>query len=136
MSLWSWALGLIGVTGLWLAGRRLWWGWLVSLSNEILWVAYALATQQYGFLLMAAGYGAMYARNAVAWRRGQTASAGPIGEEPPTEELLQRVSRPSTAEIKRWQMISVALYRAACGHDRPMPAIRAYERLRSGVPRP
>lgn len=65
---WSWLLGILGVTGLWIAGRQVWWGWLINLSNEVLWVIYAIVTEQYGFILMALAYAIVYARNAVAWR--------------------------------------------------------------------
>lgn len=41
---WSWALTVVGLTGWWLTGRRLWQGWAVSLSVQALWLAYALAT--------------------------------------------------------------------------------------------
>jgi hypothetical protein len=68
---WDWTLAAVGVTGMYLAGRKLWWGWLVNLSNEALWVAYAVATNQPGFLLMAAGYATVYANNAHNWRKQQ-----------------------------------------------------------------
>jgi hypothetical protein len=64
MSLWSWVLGTLGVTGLLIAGNRVWWGWLINLANEVLWVIYAVKTKQYGFILMAAAYALVYARNA------------------------------------------------------------------------
>lgn len=61
---WSWILGVLGVTGLLIAGSKIWWGWLINLANEILWIVYALSTHQYGFILMAVAYGIVYARNA------------------------------------------------------------------------
>jgi hypothetical protein len=64
MSIWSWVLGTLGVTGLLIAGNRVWWGWLINLANEILWIVYAVRTKQYGFILMAIAYAAVYARNA------------------------------------------------------------------------
>lgn len=67
--IWSWILGILGVTGLWIAGRQVWWGWLINLVNEVLWISYAIATQQYGFILMAICYGAVYLRNAIVGRR-------------------------------------------------------------------
>lgn len=67
----SWVLATVGVTGMVIAGRKIWWGWLFNLGNEILWVIFAVATQQYGFILMAIGYGAVYAHNAHTWREAQ-----------------------------------------------------------------
>lgn len=72
MSFWSWVLGFLGVTGLLIAGNRVWWGWLINLANEILWIIYAIVTKQYGFILMAIAYGLVYARNARnTWRHNE-----------------------------------------------------------------
>lgn len=66
--MWSYLLTAVGVLGLFLAGRKSWTGWAVGLAAQSLWVAYALASHQYGFLLSAAAYGWVYARNLRAWR--------------------------------------------------------------------
>lgn len=66
---WSWALTLIGATGWWLAGRRLWQGWAVGLAVQFLWLAYALVTRQYGFILAALLYGSIALGNLRRWRR-------------------------------------------------------------------
>jgi hypothetical protein len=67
---WAWSYVLSGVTcvGLWLAGSRGYRraGWLVALANEVLWAIYAVSTGQHGFLLGAAVFGFIYARN--VWR--------------------------------------------------------------------
>jgi hypothetical protein len=64
--LWGYVLAAVGVAGLWLAGsgRRV--GWAVGVAGQVLWVGYAVATGQPGFLLSAGVYGATYAR---AWWR-------------------------------------------------------------------
>lgn len=67
--LWSWILTAGGVFGLWLAGRRNVWGWAVGLAMQVLWVAYAVATVQWGFIVSALAYGTVYARNWIRWRR-------------------------------------------------------------------
>ena len=73
MSIWSWVLGTLGVTGLLIAGNRVWWGWLINLANEILWVVYAVKTKQYGFILMAGVYALVYARNARnGWKHNES----------------------------------------------------------------
>lgn len=68
---WSFLLTAIGVFGLYIASRKLWWGWAVNLGAQGLWIAYALATGQYGFVFSAFAYGAVYARGARAWWREQ-----------------------------------------------------------------
>jgi hypothetical protein len=64
---WSWILTAVGVFGLWLAGRRNRLGWAVGLGAQVLWVAYALATKQYGFLVSAFAYSWVYATNLGRW---------------------------------------------------------------------
>ena len=63
---WSFALAAAGILGLWLAGKGDARGWLVGLAAQFLWVAYAVATGQWGFLASAAAYGWVYSLN--VWR--------------------------------------------------------------------
>lgn len=66
--IWSLLLAGVGLTGLWLAGNHSVWGWVVGLVAQVLWVAYAVTTGQWGFLVSAAAYGFVYGRNALRWR--------------------------------------------------------------------
>lgn len=75
---WSWLLAAIGLTGLWLAGSKRSAGWAVGVGVQVLWIVYALATRQYGFIASALGYGAVNGRNWLRWRRERcTATEGP-----------------------------------------------------------
>jgi hypothetical protein len=65
---WSWLLAGVGLTGLWIAGSRNAVGWAIGVAAQVLWIAYALATDQPGFLISAAGYGFVHARNWWRWR--------------------------------------------------------------------
>jgi nicotinamide riboside transporter PnuC len=67
--IWSFVLAAVGILGIWLAGRKNIWGWAIGLFAQVLWVAYALVTVQYGFLLTAFGYGWVYATNWLRWRK-------------------------------------------------------------------
>ncbi|MGH8913799.1 MAG: hypothetical protein ACRDZM_04695 [Acidimicrobiia bacterium] len=49
-SLWPWLLTGLQVLALWSAGRARWWGWLLGGSVQLPWVAYALMTDQIGFI--------------------------------------------------------------------------------------
>ena len=69
MEYWSWLLTAVGVTGLYFAGRKRALGWGIGLSAQVLWVGYAISTEQYGFLASACAYGWVYAKNFLAWRR-------------------------------------------------------------------
>ena len=67
--MWSWVLAFIGVTGIYFVGRKTIWGWLVLCVNECLWIFYALATKQYGFIFMATAYALVYIKSYRQWRR-------------------------------------------------------------------
>lgn len=69
--MWSWILAAIGVTGIFLVGRKTIWGWLILCVNECLWIAYALATDQYGFIAMALAYAAVYIKSYIHWKRDE-----------------------------------------------------------------
>jgi hypothetical protein len=52
-----WALVVGGVVGTLLAGRGSSWGWLLLVSVQPLWITYAMATEQYGFIFGSVAYG-------------------------------------------------------------------------------
>lgn len=64
---WSWLLMFVGVTGLYFSGKQKWWGWLIGLFSEILWIIYAIVTEQYGFIIFALVYAIVFAKNAYTW---------------------------------------------------------------------
>lgn len=66
---WSWVLTAVGVSGLYLAGRRSWIGWAVGLAAQALWLTYGLMSGQYGFIASAFAYGSVYTMNLRKWRR-------------------------------------------------------------------
>jgi hypothetical protein len=66
---WSWILAAIGVAGIFLVGRKTIWGWLVLCISECLWIAYALATDQYGFIVAAIAYGVVYIKYFINWKK-------------------------------------------------------------------
>lgn len=72
---WSWALTLIGVSGFFLAGRKIWWCWYINIANQILWTAYAVITEQWGFLIGVPIYLGVFIPNAVRWTREHFAEA-------------------------------------------------------------
>lgn len=72
--IWSWVLMVVGVLGLYLAGKKRAVGWAVGLGAQVLWVAYALTTHQYGFLVSALVYGWVYGRNFIAWHKEEGAA--------------------------------------------------------------
>jgi hypothetical protein len=48
---WTWALTGLQVTALWVAGRGRAWGWMLGSAVQPGWIAYALLTNQLGFVI-------------------------------------------------------------------------------------
>lgn len=69
MEYWSWILAAIGITGIFFVGKKTVWGWLILLVNEFIWIAYAVSTKQYGFIISALAYAAVYVRSYIHWKR-------------------------------------------------------------------
>lgn len=78
MQWWSWILTAVGVLGLYLAGRGSMWGWAVGLGAQGLWIAYALSTEQHGFLVSAGAYSWVYLKNFRAWKKKAAAKDAKI----------------------------------------------------------
>lgn len=72
--IWSLALAVIGIAGLLLAGQKNKLGWALGLFAQLAWIAYALISRQYGFILSAVAYGIVYSRNWLRWRREERAA--------------------------------------------------------------
>jgi hypothetical protein len=66
---WSYLLTGVGITGLYLAGRRKAWGWAVGIGAQSLWVTYAIATHQWGFIVSSVAYTVVYTKNFLAWQK-------------------------------------------------------------------
>ena len=67
--IWSFVLAAVGIAGIYLAGKKSKWGWGLGLGAQVLWLIFALATAQYGFILTAVAYGAVYGKNLYQWHR-------------------------------------------------------------------
>ena len=66
-NLWSWGLSIIGVTGIYLTGRKNWRGYAVGIVTEFAWVVYSLQTKQYGFIFGSTIYISVYLLNINKW---------------------------------------------------------------------
>lgn len=65
----SWVLGFVGIVGFVLAGQKVWWAWYVNIGNQVLWTAYSVITEQWGFLAAAGFYFVVFCRNAYLWTK-------------------------------------------------------------------
>lgn len=61
-----------GCTGLILAGRGKWYGWLIGLLVQPVWAIFAVITGAYGLLITCVMYGAVYVTNLRKWRQTRT----------------------------------------------------------------
>lgn len=83
MQYWSWILMAVGVFGLRVAGKHNRLGWAVGFGAQGLWIAFAITTKQYGFIVSALAYGWVYAANFLSWRpkAPNAPEAGDVKEE-------------------------------------------------------
>lgn len=71
-AIWSYVLAAVGITGLLIAARRPKIGWWFNIAAQMLWISYAIATRQWGFLGSSAGYTFAYIRLLRAAHRKET----------------------------------------------------------------
>jgi len=70
--IYSYVLTAVGIGALYFAGsaRTRQGAWVLGMISQLMWAAYALETEQHGFIVSACLYGGMYARNWVKGLRG------------------------------------------------------------------
>ena len=66
-----WATSAVTLLGMYLVGNKNWWGWIVGLVNQVLWIALALAFATWGLLPLSACLIVLYARNLWLWRKAE-----------------------------------------------------------------
>lgn len=66
--IWTLALTVTGITGLWLVAHH-WYGWILYLVNEALWLAYGLSIHSQPVIVMSVLWGAIGIRNLIVTRR-------------------------------------------------------------------
>jgi hypothetical protein len=81
---WDMLLTFVGLAGIWLAGSKRKVGWAIGVSVQVLWVVYALDTDQEWFVLSAVAYATLYGRNWWRWRREERRRVPPV----PIEDVV------------------------------------------------
>lgn len=74
--IWSFVLTGVGITALWLVGKKIIWGWVVGMALQFLWFAYAILTEQWGFLISCVLYGYVNAKNYFEWKKDERKDLG------------------------------------------------------------
>lgn len=71
-SLWTWVLfafELLGVSGMWVVGKKKWWGWAIVLLHSIPWFIYSIIYDKPGFIAMSLLWWTINFVNMMKWRR-------------------------------------------------------------------
>lgn len=63
------ALPVCGWVGTYFVGKRKSWGWFLQVLGQFIWIAYAIATKQFGLPLGTIVYLVLYFKNGTQWRR-------------------------------------------------------------------
>jgi len=64
----TWVAGSLTFLGLYLAGRKTAWAWVVALLGQVLWLIFAIRLRDSGLLVMNLGFAVMYAYNLFRWK--------------------------------------------------------------------
>ncbi|TDE00591.1 hypothetical protein [Jiangella asiatica] len=88
---WPWLLTGLQVLGLWAAGSRRWWGWLLGAAVQPPWIAYAFVTGQFGFVPGCAISATVQAYSFARWN-GLVDAAGARPAVNPTTDHLEEVA--------------------------------------------
>lgn len=65
----DWLVTIVGVVGFYLAGKKVWWAWYVNIANQVLWLIFAVVTEQWGFLIGIPLYMSVFVKNAYDWTK-------------------------------------------------------------------
>lgn len=60
---WSWLLSVSSMSTIFLAGTHPIYAWVWGIFSQVLWVGYGITTKQYGFIVTAIFFAALYSRN-------------------------------------------------------------------------
>jgi hypothetical protein len=69
---WTWILfgmEIVGVLGMLMVGRKLWWGWAIVLLHSIPWFIYSISHDKPGFIAMSLMWWVTHAYNMMKWRK-------------------------------------------------------------------
>lgn len=65
----TWVMVFVGLVGFHYAGKKKWWAWYINIACQVLWITYALVSNQPAFLVSAGVYTYQFTKNAIAWTK-------------------------------------------------------------------
>jgi hypothetical protein len=72
----SWIVTAIGISGFFLAGRKVWWCWYLNVACQVLWAMYAYFSNTPAFYVASAFYFVVFSMNAIKWTKEHLKSKG------------------------------------------------------------
>lgn len=69
---WTWLLFImevVGVTGMFIVGKKIWWGWAIVLVHSVPWFIYSISHDKPGFIAMSTMWWITNAYNMNKWRK-------------------------------------------------------------------
>ena len=66
------AFEILGVTGMYLVGKKLWYGWAIVLTHSIPWFIYSITYAKPGFIIMSLMWWTINTYNMIKWRNQKT----------------------------------------------------------------
>lgn len=103
--IWSFVLAAVGIAGIYLAGKKSKWGWGLGLAAQVLWVVFALTTAQYGFILTAIAYGAVYGKNLWQWHREEGSAPKPAKRANDDDVIVLQSGAPAGPNFSQGGMV-------------------------------
>lgn len=64
-----WALSILTVGMMYLAGNKNKWAWILGLANQSLWLTWIITVQAWGLLILTFALIFMYTRNLIKWHK-------------------------------------------------------------------
>lgn len=64
----TWIMSAITITGMWLAGNKTPWAWVLGIGNQALWLLFIVQMESWGLLPMLIALLFVYGRNLWKWR--------------------------------------------------------------------
>jgi hypothetical protein len=101
------SLDVVGLVALRAVGKKNAKGWLWAMFTQAVWIAYSLATLQWGFLAVAAVKFGVYTWNWISWIRSDKAEAQPKTREELALELARERLPKGTDELTVLQAASM-----------------------------
>lgn len=63
----TWIISIATITQIYFAGNKVWWAWLITIFNQILWLIFIIGSNSWGLLPLNAVMVILGVRNCLKW---------------------------------------------------------------------